>query len=294
MAVSFDDKLLGEKAQYYCSSSEDEGEEEEDDGEGRDKSATKQTVPSVSEPTIGKYQGYCTNTGPKGVMTDWREFKRLETEKREDQEKQKLELAKKLSLTCRSHLNDDKASQEDSIPETLILSEFEDEFLKEYRRRRIAEMAQALQRVPTFGKLIFLQSSNEFLEAVDKENPQVTVIIHIFEENVASCKAMNGCLMCLAQEYPTVKFCRMKASTVRLSMNFTEKGLPALLIYKNGLMVGNFVRMSDEFGEDFFATEIESFLQEHGFLSSSSKDLNSVIRDKLPEDDDCDSDFDID
>ena len=41
-----------------------------------------------------------------------------------------------------------------------------------------------------------------------------------------------------------------------------EKGVPALLIYKKGVMVGNFVRMSDEFGEDFFAPEIESFLQE--------------------------------
>ena len=43
-------------------------------------------------------------TGPKGVLTDWREYKRLETEKREDQEKQRLELAKKLSITCRSEV----------------------------------------------------------------------------------------------------------------------------------------------------------------------------------------------
>ena len=43
-------------------------------------------------------------TGPKGVINDWREYKRLETEKRAEQEREKQALAKKLQLTCRSHV----------------------------------------------------------------------------------------------------------------------------------------------------------------------------------------------
>lgn len=31
-------------------------------------------------------------------------------------------------------------------------------------------------------------------------------------------------------------------------------------------MVGNFVRMGDDFGDDFFATDVETFLIDHGFL----------------------------
>ena len=39
-------------------------------------------------------------------------------------------------------------------------------------------------------------------------------------------------------------------------------GVPALLIYKKGELIGNFIRLSDEFGEDFFAADVESFLVE--------------------------------
>ena len=41
-------------------------------------------------------------TGPKGVINDWRRFKQLETEKRAEQETERLQLAEKLTLTCRT------------------------------------------------------------------------------------------------------------------------------------------------------------------------------------------------
>ena len=39
-------------------------------------------------------------------------------------------------------------------------------------------------------------------------------------------------------------------------------GVPALLVYKNGELIGNFLRLSREFGDDFYATDVESFLDE--------------------------------
>lgn len=53
------------------------------------------------------FESVCMQTGPKGVIKDWREFKRLETEKRTEQEKERQALAKKLTLTCRSHVSID-------------------------------------------------------------------------------------------------------------------------------------------------------------------------------------------
>lgn len=41
-----------------------------------------------------------------------------------------------------------------------------------------------------------------------------------------------------------------------------ENGLPALLVYKNGQLVGNFVGLEDVLGEDFFAADVESYLIE--------------------------------
>ena len=42
----------------------------------------------------------------------------------------------------------------------------------------------------------------------------------------------------------------------------SENGVPALLIYKGGELIGNFIKLTNEFGEDFYATEIEAFLLE--------------------------------
>lgn len=100
MSLSLDDKLLGEKVENYCSSSEDEGENDSSDETNLSESkADKPTF--IPESKIQEYKGSCTNTGPKGVINDWREFKRLETEQREEQEKERQQLMRKLQMTCR-------------------------------------------------------------------------------------------------------------------------------------------------------------------------------------------------
>jgi len=43
-------------------------------------------------------------------------------------------------------------------------------------------------------------------------------------------------------------------------------GLPAILVYKKGELIGNFVRLTDEFGVDMYPTDIESFLIEYAHL----------------------------
>lgn len=53
----------------------------------------------------------CVFPGPKGVLNDWRKYKQLETEQRAEQKKEMEQLIKKLSLTCRSHLDDEQEKQ---------------------------------------------------------------------------------------------------------------------------------------------------------------------------------------
>ena len=42
----------------------------------------------------------------------------------------------------------------------------------------------------------------------------------------------------------------------------TEKALPTLLVYCNGDMIGNHVRVTDTLGTDYSDGDLESFLQE--------------------------------
>lgn len=78
--ATLDDKLLGEKLHYYCSSSEEEDNNDDDDDR---KSGKNSHGAEGSAPPPPINEG--PNTGPKGVIEDWRRYKQLETEKRVEQ-----------------------------------------------------------------------------------------------------------------------------------------------------------------------------------------------------------------
>lgn len=267
--ATLEDKILGEKLHCYCSSSEDE---EEKSGSGDEEASNNASAnqPSSSLPQPETWSGSSTNTGPKGVIKDWQRFKQLESEKRAEQEREKLQLIQKLSLTCQSALDEEKekAKAEQLDPELQEL--LGDTFLLQYQEKRMKEMLDKYSKLPSFGKLFSLKDSGEFLDAIDNEHKSVTVIIHIYENNIPGCEAMNGCLTCLSEEFPKVKFCKIYSSVAGMSQRFKSGGVPALLIYKGGQLIGNFVRVTDDLGTDFFAEDVEAFLTEHGVLPDKS------------------------
>ena len=83
--ATLDDKLLGEKLHYYCSSSEDEGgasDDEEGQGKGARGGGGGGSGQAVSQAPGQEWDGSSANTGPKGVLKDWQRYKQLETEMR--------------------------------------------------------------------------------------------------------------------------------------------------------------------------------------------------------------------
>lgn len=294
--ATLEDRILGEKLHYYCSSSEDEDEEEEEEEEEGGKREAPGEEVLAPPPERGGWEGSSTNTGPKGVLKDWQRFKQLEAERRVEQERERVVLAKKLAMSCRSHLDDEKEkeekkkSEEEEDEEALL----EEAFLRQYISKRMEEMMAKANKRATFGRLIHLESCDAFLDAIDKESEDVTVIIHIFEKGVPGCSAMTGCLGCVAQDYPHVKFCTLPASVAGVSANFKAGGCPALLVYRAGQLVGNFVRLTDEFSDDFYATDVESFLIEHGILVDRSLIPPGIRGPADGSDDDGDSDFSLD
>lgn len=55
-----------------------------------------------------------------------------------------------------------------------------------------------------------------------------------------------------------------------LSKHFKKEGVPALLVYKAGQVIGNFVHVTHYLGTDFYASEVETFLIEHGMLTDKN------------------------
>lgn len=277
--TTLEDKLLGEKAHCYCSSSESEAEKSDDEDSVKEVIKEAECVPP---PDPYKWEGSSTNTGPKGVMKDWQRFKQLEIEKRAEQEKERQALIQKLALTCKSALEEDAEKNADVDPEMAEL--LSDEFLLQYQKQRMEEMMAKLATLPTFGKVMNLKDGQEFLDAIDKEDKAVTIVVHIYEENIPGCEAMNGSLISLSQDYQQVKFCKMIGSVAGISKRFKISGVPALLVYKAGQLVGNFVRVSEELGDDFFSEDVESFLLEHGMLPDKTC-VPSIIKSQNDADD---------
>ncbi|KAF7241284.1 phosducin [Varanus komodoensis] len=214
-----------------------------------------------------------THTGPKGVINDWRKFK-LESKDQDALPLSKKEiLIRQMSSPHRSHSRDDKDTRERfsrkmSMQEyELINDDKEDEScLRKYRKRCMQDMHQRLSFGPKYGYLSELQNGEQFLEAVEKERKTTTVIVHIYEDGIKGCEALNSSLTCLAAEHSTVRFCKIKASNTGAGDRFSSDVLPTLLVYRAGELVSNFISVTEQFNEEFFAVDVESFLNEYGLL----------------------------
>uniref|UniRef100_A0A5K3EPD5 Phosducin domain-containing protein n=1 Tax=Mesocestoides corti TaxID=53468 RepID=A0A5K3EPD5_MESCO len=276
MALSFDDRILGEKVNNYCSSSEDG--EDSDSSNDDENNADGSCAPSPSlAPDLLSQQ--VARTGPKGVIADYKQYQRLKAEQDKMKEEMALQLAKKCALTSRSYNADQLAKQQEQQLKELFESlEDDDAFLVQYRQRRLAEMQGTLESLPTYGHVYELNASN-FVHEIDKEPAQVTVVVHVFEENVSACRATNEGLKYLCKAYPHCKFCKIRASTAFMSRNFIANGVPAILVYKNKELIGNLISISRELDEDFAPEELETFLFEHGFLPPKEDKVSPLLRD---------------
>ena len=60
----------------------------------------------------------------------------------------------------------------------------------------------------------------------------------------------------------SIKWALFPQFTVSLFSLQKLNALPALQVYRNGFLVGNFIRLSDEFDDEFYAADVENFLIE--------------------------------
>ncbi|KAM4721175.1 phosducin [Rhinophrynus dorsalis] len=224
---------------------------------------------SVEEET--DFEGSAMNTGPKGVIHDWRKFK-LVSEDQEAIPPNKKEILRQMSSPYKSFSKDEKDTKEKftrkmSVQEYELINDKEDEnCLQKYRKQCMQDMHQRLSFGPKYGLLYELKSGDEFLEAIEKERKSTTVIVHIYTDDIKGCEALNNCLTCLALEYPTVKFCKIKAANTGAGERFSRDVLPTLLVYKAGELISNFISVTEHLNEEFFAVDVESFLNEYGLL----------------------------
>ncbi|XP_036613930.1 phosducin [Trichosurus vulpecula] len=232
------------------------------------------------------FEGQATHTGPKGVINDWRKFK-LESEDDDSIPPNKKEILRQMSSPqCRDDKDTkERFSRKMSVQEyELIHQDKEDEdCLRKYRKQCMQDMHQKLSFGPRYGFVTELESGEQFLEAIEKEQKITTVIVHIYEDGIKGCEALNNSLSCLAAEYSMVKFCKIKASNTGAGDRFSSDVLPTLLVYKGGELISNFISVTEQFAEDFFAVDVECFLNEYGLLPE--REIHSLEQASMEDED---------
>ena len=89
----------------------------------------------------------------------------------------------------------------------------DDDYLREFMERRMREMMVAKQPSKRFGFLADLSGGEEFLDAIDKEEKAVTVVVFIYEDGTAGCEPMHKALRTVSKDYPATKGWRMRLSS---------------------------------------------------------------------------------
>lgn len=128
-----------------------------------------------------------------------------------------------------------------------------------------------------FGSVHVIKDCDHFLQAVDAEDKSVSVLILLHEPASPGCLNALKAVESLAKDHVHVKFCTVRPSLISMSVNFKVSGVPALLAYKAGQLMGNFVRLTDELSDEFEACDLESYLVEHGILTDRHL-VPSVVR----------------
>ena len=104
----------------------------------------------------------------------------------------------------------------------------DDDYLKEFMERRMREMMVAKQPSKRFGFLGDLSGGEGFLDAIDKEDKAVTVVVFIYEDGTAGCEPMHKALQTVSKDYPGTKGWRGLRSLILLQVQ--SKIIPSIFL----------------------------------------------------------------
>ncbi|KAL6066550.1 hypothetical protein QOT17_009533 [Balamuthia mandrillaris] len=225
--------------------------------------------PPPSLPPIRRHGEH--NTGPKGVIQDYKEEQKRQ---RDQQEIRQLQLqyeinkktvvyhswsaqdAEKRELDMERQQEEKARQKEEASEEEEDLDDEDDEFLKQYRAMRLRELMD--QKKYRFGTLKRI-NKQEWAEEVDSEIATgCFVVIHLYSEMVPPCVRANYVLEELARKHPDVKFLKIPANEAK--RDWDEVALPTLLVYRKGENYAQYVRFIDDIGYEFDEDDLEAFL----------------------------------
>lgn len=113
----------------------------------------------------------------------------------------------------------------------------DDRFLEEYRKKRLAEMQEAV-KINKYGSVVPI-SGSDFVREVSQAPPEVWVVVLLYKDGFPECRVLLQCLEELAARYPATKF--VKIVSTQCIPNYPDRNLPTVLVYNNSAVKANYV-----------------------------------------------------
>ncbi|KAL7072119.1 hypothetical protein ACQ4LE_008342 [Meloidogyne hapla] len=231
--ANFEEKFLDGPNVGYCSSSDDE----------QDLLKEEQN----SAYNFAKYQK-TERTGPKGVLTDHELFKKEKFIEQRAKEAALLKEATRFTL---------------ENPPNRFEEEDEEELeLKRIRERRVEQLKSRAK-----GQILKISDRFEFLDLIEQQSPDNYLFILIHLDGNERCEHLNSALLELSgilNNQEKMKFYKIESIVLGTSNKFTKEALPVLQIYKAGQLIGNFICLDKEMGEDYDGQDLLNFLKRNG------------------------------
>ena len=243
--------------------------------------------------------GKSANTGPKGVKADYEEAKRnainthmretmraarrvreqvlgkqefavhvpeLPTEREEARKARKAgrgRVADKSRVKTREEHEREEAAAKDSDEDSSDLSGLSDDedTFNAYKMQRLQYFHDSLPSFGTFERV----SVEGIAAALKKTHDSTVTIVHLYENDLETCTALNLVFEDIAPSFKHVQFVRCRATEAM--PNFKKVGLPALMIYRGTEQVDTMLRFVQPLGRNFSDADVVARLEEKKLLS---------------------------
>lgn len=140
----------------------------------------------------------------------------------------------------------------------------DEDVLEVYRRQRLQQMKEEAAR-NIFGSLIQV-GQTDYKESVTIASEKHPVVVHLMEAGSEECQLLNNCLSVVANKFRAVKFVKVIAQEA--IANFPRTNCPTVLVYKDGNIVAQFVKMHAFAGRRTTPAVVEWVLSERGIIKT--------------------------
>ncbi|POM76050.1 Phosducin [Phytophthora palmivora] len=210
------------------------------------------------------------NTGPKGVINDYKAHKRYQKQERlrKEAERQAVlnRIAKGAIVTSTPSTRDSNSLECEcdggSDCECDDTDLIDDAFLAEYTEKRVKQMQEAARNRKVYGELEYI-TPEQFVALTSKTDSTDSdcVLVHLYHSENYACGLLNMQLELLARKLVHVKFAAMVAKEADATIEMAD--LPVVLIFRGQQEQETVVDVALCLDGEFTLKRVEAFVREH-------------------------------